>query len=227
MHFFRNLFGRATPSEPAKPVTPPLLFEPSVLRQILPNCKEPVAWTEAMSAILPRHGITSRAALASFIGQCAVESGEFNTLEENLNYSAERMMAIWPSRFPTLATTRGLDRNPRALANRVYSNRLGNGSESSNDGWNFRGRGLIMVTGRSNYTACSRFMFNDDRLTTQPELIIATNNNAIESACWFWVTNNLNQHVHDVERTTRIVNGGIHGLRERRLYYNRALQFLP
>jgi len=162
-----------------------------------------------------------------FIAQCGQESGHFNTLEENLNYSAEGLTRVWPRHFPTREIANLYARKPELIASRAYGNRLGNGNEDSREGWKFRGRGLIQVTGKNNYRSCSRFLFKDDRLLDTPELLITTDRTALESACWFWVTNNLNQHVSNVDRATRIINGGTHGLEERRALYNRALFELP
>jgi putative chitinase len=226
MWFFQNLFGNKneSPSTPKQTVKP--LIEAKILRAILPNCREPDVWAQVLSEVLPTHDITSKSQIASFIAQCAVESGQFNILEENLNYSADGLLRTWPRRFATRSAAEKYARNPRMIANKVYANRMGNGPENSDEGWKFRGRGLIQVTGKNNYTACSRFMFRDLRLLDTPELLTATNRNALESACWFWVSNNLNQHSDDVGRTTRIVNGGTHGIDERRRIYTMALQHL-
>jgi putative chitinase len=226
---FCNIFGGNNTVNTPKPTqaeTKPLI-DTNTLRAILPNCRNPDSWAQALSEVLPNHNITTRLSLASFISQCAVESAQFNIIEENLNYSAEALMRTWPSRFTSRTTADAFARNPRMIANKVYSNRMGNGSEDSGEGWKYRGRGLIQVTGKNNYTACSRFMFGDLRLLDTPELLTATNRNALESACWFWVSNDLNKHSGDVGRTTRIVNGGTHGIDERRRIYNVALKHLP
>jgi putative chitinase len=226
---FRHLFSgnnTASNSTPTQAKVKPLI-DTSTLKAILPNCKNPAGWAQALSEVLPNHDITSRLALASFIAQCAVESAQFNVLEENLNYSAEGLMRTWPTRFGSKEMADRYARNPRLIANKVYSNRMGNGPEDSGEGWKYRGRGLIQVTGKNNYTSCSKFMFGDQRLVDTPELLIATDRNALESACWFWVSNDLNRHSGDVGRTTRIVNGGTHGIDERRRIYNIALKHLP
>jgi putative chitinase len=220
---FRNLFGNNPKPTQLEAKS---LISTEILRSILPNCRDPESWSQALSEVLPRHNITTRLSLASFIAQCAVESAQFNILEENLNYSAEGLLRTWPRRFTPVTAAR-YARKPILIANRVYSNRMGNGSEDSGEGWKYRGRGLIQVTGKNNYTACSRFMFGDLRLLDTPELLTVTNRNALESACWFWVSNDLNKHSGDVGRTTRIVNGGTHGIDERRRIYNVALQHLP
>jgi putative chitinase len=227
MSFFNRLFGKTEPKSPpaAKEVKP--LIDGKTLRLILTGCKNPEGWARTLSEVLPIYNITSREALAMFIAQCGQESGHFNTLEENLNYSAEGLMRVWPRHFPSKEIANLYARKPELIASRAYGNRLGNGNEDSREGWKFRGRGLIQVTGKTNYRSCSRFLFKDDRLLDTPELLIITDRTALESACWFWVTNNLNQHASNVDRATRIINGGTHGLEERRALYNRAMFELP
>ena len=109
-------------------------------------------WEDPLSKAFAKYDISTPLRQAAFIGQCAHESNNFKTLEENLNYRPETLMKVWPSRFPDLATADKYAHNPQALANKVYAGRLGNNQE--NDGWNFHGRGLIQLTGRENYVNC-------------------------------------------------------------------------
>ena len=163
--------------------------------------------------------------IAHFLAQLAVESGGFVRLVENLHYSAERMMAVWPSRFPTLASTAGLAKNPEALANSVYSNRLGNGDAASGDGWRYRGRGLIQLTGRSNYAARQKDtglpLVKDPDLAALPE-------NAVRIAAQFWATNDLTPlaKADDLARVRKGVSGGQHGLADAKIYLSRAKALL-
>jgi len=229
MKFLARLFGGTSNDvEPQTVITntPKPLIDSNTLREILTRCKDPVSWSRALSEVLSTYNITSKEALASFIAQCGHESAHFNVLEENLNYSADALMRVWPRHFPTKEIANQYARKPEMIASRAYANRMGNGSEESGEGWKYRGRGLIMVTGKDNYRRCSQFLFNDNRLLSEPELILTTNRNAVESACWFWVTNNLNNFVTDTERTTRIINGGLHGLADRRNLYNKAIRVL-
>ena len=127
--------------------------------------------------------INTRERLAAFIGQIAHESGLFRINEECLNYTAERLTKVWPSRFPTLALAESCAHNPIRLANKVYSGRMGNGSEETGDGWKYRGRGLIQITGRDNYRQCGEalrvnLLDNPDSLFT-PEL-------SARAAGWYW-----------------------------------------
>ena len=155
---------------------------------------------------------------AHFFGQCAHESGGFKTFQENLNYSADGLTKIFKKYFPSLAAAQSYARKPERIANKVYANRMGNGPESSGDGWKFRGRGPIQLTGKSNYTLFAADVGRPDVLTN-PD-IVATEL-AFESALWFFRKNNLfaiaDKGVSDavITQITKRVNGGTHGLDDR------------
>jgi len=155
---------------------------------------------------------------AHFFGQCAHESGGFKVFSENLNYSDKGLNGIFKKYFPTIASTAGYARKPEKIANKVYANRMGNGPESSGDGWKFRGRGPIQLTGKSNYTQFAQDIGRPDVLTN-PD-IVATEL-AFESALWFFNKNGLfaiaDKGVTDavIGQITRRVNGGTHGLDDR------------
>jgi putative chitinase len=155
---------------------------------------------------------------AHFFGQCAHESGGFKVFSENLNYSAQGLNGIFKKYFPTVASTNGYARKPEKIANKVYAGRMGNGPESSGDGWKFRGRGPIQLTGKSNYTAFATDIGRPDVLTN-PDLV--TSELAFESALWFFRKNNLfaiaDKGVTDavITQITKRVNGGTHGLDDR------------
>lgn len=160
----------------------------------------------------------STAQAAHFFGQCAHESGGFKVFSENLNYSDKGLNGIFKKYFPTIASTAGYARKPEKIANKVYANRMGNGPESSGDGWKFRGRGPIQLTGKSNYTQFAQDIGRPDVLTN-PD-IVATEL-AFESALWFFNKNGLfaiaDKGVTDavIGQITRRVNGGTHGLDDR------------
>ena len=164
---------------------------------------------------------------AHFFGQCAHESGNFKIFSENLNYSAAGLQKIFKKYFPTLASTTGYARNPEKIANKVYANRMGNGPESSGDGWRFRGRGPIQLTGRNNYTEFSKDIDRPDVLTNPS--IVATEL-AFESALWFFRKNGLfaiadrGITVELITLISRRVNGGTHGLDDR---LQKTKQFAP
>lgn len=145
--------------------------------------------------------------VAGFLGQCIVESSGFTQLEESLYYSTpERIRAVFPSRVHSLAEAAALARNPRGLANRVYAGRLGNGDEASGDGWRFRGRGLIQLTGRANYSAAAVGCHRP--YTTDPDLV-ALPDDACMTAAWFWASAGLGTlaDLRDWDGITRRVNG--------------------
>ena len=155
---------------------------------------------------------------AHFFGQCAHESGNFKVFSENLNYSADGLTKIFKKYFPTTASTNGYARKPEKIANKVYANRMGNGPESSGDGWKYRGRGPIQLTGKDNYTAFANHIGRPDVLTN-PD-IVATEL-AFESAIFFFQKNGLfaiaDKGVTDavITQITKRVNGGTHGLDDR------------
>lgn len=160
-----------------------------------------------LSAQLPAFGIHTPARVAALLVQCHIESPGFARLSENLSYgSAARLCAVWPSRFPGPAAAGPYVRAPERLANCVYAKRLGNGPAESGDGWRFRGRGLIQLTGRSNYQAAGRALGRP--LVDQPELV-ALAPDAVRTACWFWNSRGCNAlaDAGDINAITRRVHG--------------------
>jgi len=171
-------------------------------------------WVDALNETFARFDISTPARQASFIGQCGHECGNFKVLEENLNYRAETLMKLWKSRFPTIEIANEYARNPKKIANKVYSSRMGNRDESSGDGYRFRGRGCIQLTGHANYfhagNACGEdFVMNPD--------LVATPKYAAMTAGWFWNTHKLNQYadIRDYTMMTKKINGGTIGLADR------------
>ena len=174
----------------------------------------PQGWDLALNATFDRFGIDTPARQASFIGQCGHECNNFRTLEENLNYKAEALMRLWSKRFPTIEIANQYAKNPQKIANKVYADRMGNRDEASGDGYRFRGRGCIQLTGHANYfhagTACGV------DFVMQPDLV-ATPKYAAMTAGWFWTTHGLNQFADsgDYLTMTKRINGGTIGLDER------------
>ena len=197
------------------------------LQQLLPYNRQIPQWHEALVTVLPSYDITTPLRIAAFIAQCSHESGQFTVLEENLNYRAETLTRLWPTRFPPDVAARyvAMPNKQEAIANRAYGNRMGNGDEASGDGYKYRGRGLIQLTGKDNYASFS--LSEDNEALVKPELV-SQPNLAVQSACWFWKTNNLNRFadVGDIEGMTRAINGGYNGLEERKKNYEHALQVL-
>ena len=195
------------------------------IRQILPDCRDPVTWAFELEAQRPLFSVNTPQRLAAFIAQTAHESSSFNVLQENLNYSKDGLRKTFPKYFPDDNTAFRYARQPKWIASRVYGGRMGNGSEQSQEGWKFRGRGLIQVTGKNNYRACSRYLFNDDRLLDDPDLLL-TPEFAMASAGWYWEVNNLNKVADsgDFERLTKLINGGTNGLKHRQALYAAAIR---
>lgn len=162
--------------------------------------------------------------IAYFMAQTAHESDGFLLTEENLNYSAVGLLATWPNRF-TAETAEQYARQPEKIANYVYANRLGNGDEASGDGWLFRGRGLIQITGRTNYTNMSTYL-NNPSVLSNPDTVASYEDLAAESAGWFWSANNLNQYADsaDFVGLTKAINGGLNGLASREQWLAKAQQ---
>lgn len=174
----------------------------------------------------PTSDLSNEKRRAGFISQCAHESGQFTLVVENLNYSLEGLMKVFPSRFPTKEVAEQYARNPEKIANFIYSNRMGNGTPESGDGWKYRGRGFIQLTGRSNYTQFSKDTGID--AVNNPDLLLAVPG-AVESAYWFWTKNSKLNTFADTENIgsmTKTINGGHHGLQERTDYFHKALKVL-
>jgi putative chitinase len=187
-------------------------------------------WYDALCELLPKYGITTERRVAHFLSQCAHESGGFKKLEENLNYSAKALRAVF-GRYFGPAPKRDADeyhRQPEMIANYVYMDefrkyKMGNVEEG--DGWRFRGRGLKQLTGRHNYT---KFGESIGMSAEEAAEYVATPAGAIESACWFWDTNNLNSiaDTDDVVKMTKKINGGNIGLEDRQKRYKHAMNVL-
>jgi putative chitinase len=182
-------------------------------------------WYEALSAILPEYGINTPERVAAFIAQCAHESGGFRFLKENLNYKAESLLKVFPKYFKTLDEARQYEKRPEKIANKIYGNRMGNGNEASGDGWRYCGRGLIQLTGKENY---SWFAASLEIPVEEASEYLETFEGAVQSACWFWEENKLNQWADkkDILTLTKRINGGTIGLDDRIKHFNHALHVL-
>jgi len=196
-------------------------------------------WVEAVAAACQEFGIKTPQRIAGFLSQCAHESGGFERLQENLNYSADGMAGIWPKRFAVLGPdgkpakkdgknqpnkfALALHRKPEMIANVVYSGRMGNGPTESGEGWLYRGRGLKQLTGKDNHRACSAGLGVD--LVANPDLLLEPIY-AARSAAWFWSTNNCNKFADagDIEGLTKKINGGLIGIEDRKKRYNACIR---
>ena len=194
------------------------------LQNIVPTCKVAPDMDLVVAAINDAFP-DSNLRQAAFIAQCAHESGGFTKRIENLNYSAERLPVIFPKHFSDQVIANSYHRQPEKIANKVYASRMGNGPAESGDGWKYRGRGFIQLTGKDNYTKCGSDMGVD--LISKPEYL-ETSKGAVASAIWFWNSRKLSTFADesDMVSITKKINGGTHGLADRMAYYTRALEVL-
>ena len=199
-------------------------FTPAKLAECIHKNKNPQMWYDAFAEYFPAFEITTPARVAGFIAQCQHESLDFTVLQENLNYSAKGLRGLFGKYFPTDEVAKQYERKPEMIANRIYANRMANGNEQSGDGWRFRGRGILQITGRDNYTRCSRDLFQDDCLVQDPDLLRQPAY-ATLTACWFWRKNGLNQIrvSGDIVLLSKRINGGTIGLEDRVAHWNIAL----
>jgi putative chitinase len=198
------------------------------LKQLLPKNPYVEHWHQALSQLLPDYEINTPQRIAAFVAQCSHESAGFTALKENLNYKAVTLRKIFPKYFPSddLANAyANMPNKQEAIANRVYASRMGNGDEHSGDGYRYCGRGLIQLTGKSNYQSFADSL--EMNVEDVPEYL-ATFEGAAQSACWFWESNNLNQWADkgDILTLTKRINGGTIGLEDRIKHYEHALHVL-
>jgi putative chitinase len=201
------------------------------LRRAVPKCTNPVGWVEPLNNAMLVYGIAfDLDYMVEFLAQCAHETADFNRLEESLNYSAERMAAVWPRRFavdPTAkvkepnALARQLAHKPHLLADTVYGGRMGN--DADGDGWRYRGRGMPMITGKDNYRRVAK-MLNDPIIVLCPDRLCTKVTAAMAGAAWWSSNPKLNALADDQPgdddhadfvSITKIVNGGTEGLADR------------
>lgn len=192
-----------------------------VLVAMFPKTKNVTRFAAPLMKVATRFEINTPLRMAAFLAQVGHESGGLSVFRENLNYSADALMRVWPKHFPTRQLAEQYARKPEMIANRAYANRMGNGPEASGEGWKFRGRGAIQLTGKHNVTnfAAAMQMSLDDAIA-----YLETDEGAMMSAGWFWSTNRLNR-LADEEAflsLTKRINGGTIGLADRQDKYRKA-----
>jgi putative chitinase len=201
-------------------------FEFSVekLEDILTGNKQVEEYYNALCKALPKYDITNERRVAGFLAQCAHESNNFKFLKENLNYSADGLKRIFPKYFKDVDPN-DYARQPEKIANRVYANRMNNGDEDSGDGWKYRGRGVIQLTGCDNY---SRFAKDMGMSLEEVVEYLETIEGAIMSAAWYWNSRKINIAAdnNDIVKMTKLVNGGTIGLEDRKKHYAHILEVL-
>jgi putative chitinase len=197
-------------------------FTQAKLAKCLSRNKNIAELFETFNTVLPKYNITTVERVAAFLAQCGHESADFTVLKENLNYSAEGLSKVFPKRFPTVAAAQPYNRNPEKIANKIYADRMGNGPEASGEGFKFRGRGAIQLTGKENYT---KFAARVGKTLDEAVAYTETLDGAIESACWFWTTNKLNDIAdkNDIVTLTKRINGGTIGLEDRKHHFENNL----
>lgn len=202
-----------------------------MLASMIPTNKNPDEWHKALVYILPKYDIDTPERIAGFIAQCAHESGDFRTLEENLNYSEKALNSVFGRYFgPGKRNAAEYARKPEKIANYVYMDEFRSkggqmGNVKDGDGWRFRGRGLKQLTGRNNYTAFGKTV---GMTAEEAAEYVATPKGAVESACWFWKQNGLNKwaDAQDIVGLTKRINGGTIGLEDRTRRWNDALAIM-
>lgn len=206
-----------------------------LLKQIYPNSTEAnrEKYEKALSMAMMRYNVNNPNRIRAFLAQVGHESGQLSAVVENLNYSAKALRSVFGKYFKTDAEAEQYARKPEAIANVVYANRMGNGDTESGDGWKYRGRGLIQLTGKNNYEKATNEMyalpFGVD-FVDEPDLL-ATLEYAAQSAAWYWETNGLNALADQLggaddtevfKAITKRINGGYNGLDDRLAMYERA-----
>jgi putative chitinase len=203
-----------------------MILSSGQIEQLLHGNKDWKAWEQPLKDILAKYQINTPQRIAMFIAQCGHESLNFTVLEENLNYSAKGLNAVFGKYFQRAGRdANAFHRQPERIANVVYADRMGNSNASSGDGWKYRGRGVIQLTGAHNYA-----MFADAVGKKLSQIIeyVSTKDGALESACWFWNKNDLNRYADngDIKNATKRINGGYNGLSDREHHYHRAMSVL-
>ena len=192
-------------------------------KKIFPSSIESDKFCNLLDNLLPAAGIDTKERVNMFLAQCGHESGGFSRFTEGLNYSAKGLRGTFPKYFPDDATAIAYERQKEKIANRVYANRMGNGPESSGDGWKYRGIGLIQLTFKDNYAAFSKDTGID--IVTDPEKYRTDLSVIIKTAIWFWNKNGLNKFADakDILGATKKINGGTIGLEDRTKHYNELM----
>jgi putative chitinase len=195
--------------------------------ELFPRCADPDGWVDAMNEVFPKYEIDTPKRIAAFIAQCGHESGGWRVFSENLNYSAKALDAVFGKYFVRAGRdAEEYHRQPEKIANVVYADRMGNGDTDSGDGWRYRGRGPIQLTGKNNYTRFSEDM--DVEAVDNPDMVSEDKEVALMSAIWYWNTNNLNKYADsgDIKTLTKRINGGYIGLEDRIHHWEEALKAL-
>lgn len=197
-----------------------MLITLDILKAVYPTTSSDklALFVAPLNKLLPQYGITSVNEVSAFIAQVGHESANFGRFTENLNYTAAGLRRVFRKYFPTQVLADRYARQPQAIANRVYANRMGNGNERSGDGWRYRGKGLIQVTGHDNHAAFAKFM---EMTVNDAVAYMLTAEGAVMSAIWFWKMRDCGQYCNkadgsvDMLNLSKRINGGVFGLQDR------------
>ena len=204
-----------------------MLITPEKLKQIASSMKDGFAseMADLINELCPKYGITDPVVFKMFLANVIQESGEFRDKQENMNYRAETIVRVWPSRFPDIASASPYAHNPQLLANKVYGGRMGN--TDPNDGWQYRGGGFIGITGKETYQKYATYLGKDISLTA--DLVHSDNRYAFDSACWFFaVLKKLIQvaETGNFKAVVKGINGALIGFQTRQHYYELCKEVL-
>ena len=192
-----------------------MLITETKFNQVFPRAKE------GIYAVIAKHieqaGCKTKMQQAMFLAQCGHESAGFSMLSENLNYSSDSLVRVFRKYF-TSEEAKKYARQPEKIANRVYANRMGNGNENSGDGWKYRGRGIIQITGKRNYDAFAKWLERD----INPDDVAINLTLAVKAGVWFWLVNEI-ASLNSVEKATRRINGGLNGIEDRANLYRKLM----
>ena len=194
-------------------------------RKLNPGCEESIAFTAALNEFFPKYDINTKERISAFLAQTSHESAGYRRFEENLNYSADALNRVFPKYFRDAGVSAaGYHRMKERIANRVYANRMGNGDEGSGDGWKYRGRGVIQLTGKNNYKAFTRDTGFD--IVADPDRVLRDRRMTVYTGMWYWGKNNLNKYSDalDIKHQTRVVNGGYNGLKHRQELFDKSME---
>lgn len=195
--------------------------------ELFPRCSDPDGWVDAMNEVFPKYEINTNRRVAAFLAQCGHESGGWRTFSENLNYSAKALDAVFGKYFKRAGRdAEEYARQPEKIANVVYADRMDNGDTASGDGWRYRGRGPIQLTGKHNYAKFSDDM--DVDAVNNPDMVSEDKEVALMSAIWYWNSNKLNRYADsgDIKTLTKRINGGYIGLEDRIHHWEMCLEAL-
>lgn len=192
-----------------------MLITETKFNQVFPRAKE------GIYAVIAKHieqaDCKTKMQQAMFLAQCGHESAGFSMLSENLNYSPDSLVRVFRKYF-TSEEAKKYARQPEKIANRVYANRMGNGNENSGDGWKYRGRGIIQITGKRNYDAFAKWLERD----INPDDVAINLTLAVKAGVWFWLVNEI-ASLNSVEKATRRINGGLNGIEDRANLYRKLM----